>query len=762
MDGIVGLPELERPVRVYFDQRAIPYIQASSKVDLNLAQGYVTASERIFQMDMLRRMAKGELSEIFGSACLPQDKLARTLGFTRLAKKDYGLLSNETRSLLKAYCLGVNAYINQNSNRLPIQFFALAYRPRLWQPEDSLAILKFLEYQVDESWRLDEFRNRIINKAGGKLASRMFEQNLQSHEVKTSMLDLPGFKPLLQPQAKHANLGFGSNAWTVSSAISNSGGCLIACDKHTFFSAPDLFYVCSLRALNTHVAGATIPGVPGIIMGRNDDIAWAMTALKADVQDLYIEQFSDKYPLKYRIPGGWSDAVAITEEIPQRFAGNLLTKILETRHGPILIKSDNTGVALSWTGFHTKRSSLETIFQLNQMSNPAEFRKILEGYEGSPQTFLYADRVGNTGMQVAGAIPVRKCDRKINNYLFTDGPVILPGWNDDCAWIDKLKFADLPSQWNTAEGFLVASDPRNPFITTSNSDIAAQRIVAVLQAYKKNAQHLDLPEMSSLQGDQSAYLESLVKAEIASALRQVQTADKFQFQALSALTKWDGQLHPESGPACIYESFLVTFLRRVLDAKIGRELVNEYVQRWPRWSIFVARALRDKPAELLPPGERSYTTLILTSFSESLKNLRMTMKSDDPQSWSWKRLHKIDFLESSKSLGVASSVAPVIMPGPLGVGGDQDCVNACNIEVSHTPWLLQATCGPSERLVIDMSDRDKFYQNLTLGQSEHLLSSYRTDQLRSWLNVEPHAVAFSDKQVKLQMQHTLVLSNTYQ
>jgi acyl-homoserine lactone acylase PvdQ len=200
----------------------------------------------------------------------------------------------------------------------------------------------------------------------------------------------------------------------------------------------------------------------------------------------------------------------------------------------------------------------------------------------------------------------------------------------------------------------------------------------------------------------------------------------------------------------------------VLDPRISRELVNEYVQRWPRWSIFVARALRDKPPELLPPGERSYTTLILTSFSESLKNLRMTMNSDDPQSWSWKRIHKVDFLEPTKHLGFASSLAPLITPGPLGVGGDQDCINACNIDLSRTPWLLQATTGPSERMVIDMSDQDKFYQNLTLGQSEHVLSNYRTDQQRSWLTVEPHAVAFSDKQVKFQMQHTLVLSNTYQ
>jgi penicillin G amidase len=761
MDGIVSLPDLERPVRVRFDQSAVPYIRADSRVDLYLAQGFVTASERMFQMDVIRRVAEGELSAVFGSGCLAEDKLMRTLGFARLAKKEYSLLSSEARSYLKAYCLGVNSYINQNSKRLPIEFFILGYHPRLWQPEDTLAILKFLQYEVDESWRLDEFRNRVVDKGGAKLASRMFEQNLQQREVRTSSFSLPDPTPIPGLPSKQSNLSFGSNAWAVSGTISNSGGSLLACDKHSPFTAPNLWYVCSLQSPDLHTAGATIPGVPGIIMGRNQNIAWVMTALKADVQDLFIEQFSEKYPLKYRIPGGWSDATEISEEITQRFATSFLEKVIETRHGPILLKSDTSGVALSWAGFHAKSSALETVFQLNQAANWDEFRRTLKGYEGSPHCFIFADRLSNIGLQVAGSIPIRKCDRKVNNYTFTGGAVLLPGWSDTCAWLDNLKFEDLPTKLNNGEGFIVANDPRSPFISTTNSNVAAQRIVSLLSNYKKIAQHPDLPEMSAMQGDEAAYLNALVKSEIAGALKQVQTADKFDLQAIAALDKWDGQLHSDSGPACIYESFLVTFLRRVLDPRIGRQSVDEYVQRWPRWSIFVAQVLKDKPQELLPPGERSYTTFILTTFDESLKNLRMSLNSENPQSWAWKRLHQADFLECTKNLGFASTLAPLVTPGPIGVGGDQDCVNASNIEISQTPWLFQSTCGPIERMVIDMSDQDKFYQNLTLGQSGHLISNYRFEQLRSWLNIEPHAVAFSDKQVELQMQHTLVLSNTY-
>lgn len=761
-DGVVSLPDLEKSARVRFDQSAVPYIRASSQTDLFLAQGYITASERMFQMDVMRRMALGELSGAFGSGCLPQDKLMRIIGFGRLAKKEYSALSLEIRSCLKAYCIGVNSYISQNRSRLPVEYVALGFQPRLWQPEDSLAILKFLQYELDESWRVDEFRGRVMSRAGSKLASRMFEQNLQEREVKTSYLPLPECKRFLSWSHNKFNLGFGSNAWTVSGAISNSRGSLLACDKHSQFTAPDLWYICSLQSPTIHCAGATIPGVPGIIMGRNENIGWAMTAIKADVQDLFVEQFSEKFPLKYKVPGGWSDATQITEEIPQRFAANLLEKVLVTRHGPILLKNDTTGIALSWSGLQSKGSALETIFQLNKAAGWDEFRRTLKEYDGSPQCFLYTDRSGAIAMQAAGSIPVRKGDRKVGNCLVTDGALVLPGWNDRYAWQNNVKFEDLPSKTNQSEGYLVANDPRDAFVTTSNSTVAAQRILAVLSSYKKAEQRPDLPEMSALQADEMAYLSWMVKSEVAAALQQTQTTDKYSVQALATLDRWDGQLRSDSAAACIYESFLVTFLNRILEPKLGRAYVNEYVERWPRWSLFVAYVLKEKPKELLPPNERTYTTFILTTFSECLKNLRLSMSSEQPQSWSWKNLHKVDFSEFAKNLGFAAWLAPFVTPAPLGVGGDQDCVNACNVQNGRIPWTFSSTSGPTERLVIDMSDQEKFYQNLTLGQSGHLLSNYRMEQVKSWLNTEPHAVAFSERQIQLQMQHTLVLSNTYQ
>lgn len=761
LDGIVTIADLDRPARVRFDQLAIPYIQASSQTDLYLAQGYITASERMFQMDIMRRLAEGELAEIFGGSCLTQDKLMRTIGFSRLAKQELSELSPEAIAHLKAYCRGVNIYLNQSINRLPVEFLMIGYRPRLWQPQDTLCLLKFLQYELDESWRLDEFRDRMIARGGVKLASRMFERNFADRQLKTSLIPGLNCKDFLKRYPDFANPSLGSNAWAIGKDLSSSHSSLLASDKHCLCTSPDLFYACSLQGPAFHAAGATIPGVPGIILGRNDNIAWTMASLKSDGQDLFVEQFSDKYPSKYRIEDGWSNALEITEEIPQRFSSSVLEKIVQTRHGPVLLRNETMGIALSWSGFHTHGSILETIEQLNKTTDWTGFRKVLKTYDGSPQVFVYADCQGNIGMQTAGAIPIRKCDRKLSNQFISNGDTVLCGWSNNCAWTDYFKFEELPYSFNPADSFIVANDPRSSMLSTNANTRATERILTVLSHYKKTAEHPDLPDMSALQGDMQASLAALVREEIQHALTHTQSIDRYQQEAIHSLDKWNGQLRPDSQAACIYESFLLTFLRRVLEPRIGLESANEYIQRWPKWSSFIGTILREKPQDFLPANQPNWDTFILTTLTESLKNLKLALGSE-PSSWLWKNLHRINYEELSKRFSIPTPLTILLAPQTFGVGGDQDCVNAYNVTSGKNLWTFAATSGPTERVIIDLSDPDKFYQSLTLGQSGHLLSDYRFDQIKSWSNAEPHSLAFSEKQIQQQMQHSLILTNKYQ
>jgi len=785
MDGTVSLPKLQGTVSVYFDREAVPYIQAGSEADLCLAQGYITAGERMFQMDMLRRMAEGELSEIFGRDCLGHDRLARTIGFSRLAKLELKALSPEMKNMLQAYCDGVNTYLAKSTRVPALEFLILGYRPREWQIQDTLAILKYLQYQLDESWRLDELRSRIADKVGNNLADKMFEQSpLKSVPVSVptpavthenvSMNSMPHlFSDYTQRHFAFLNSSskylWGSNAWAVSKAASSSKGSLLACAKDTVFTFPDIWYLCSLESSAFHAAGATIPGVPGVIVGRNESIGWAITSFKADVQDLFVEQFSDTYPDKCRAPGGWCKLFSVQEEIPVRFQESSTEKIYISRHGPLLFKDKDKGVALSWTGLQVGKSVFETMWQLDKASTWAEFRNILKNYNGSPQTFLYVDRKGNIGSQIAGNIPVRKCDndKRFNNNILTSGSKLLPGWLDDCLWTERVSFDDMPSSFNDPQEYVIAGDRRSSMLPTNSNNNAPERILAVLSQYRKSSPTLDLAQMSLLQADQWAPLSGLIRNELAKALLRTNSADTYKQQALTMFNDWDGQLRADSPVASLYESFVVTVLRRVLEAKLGHDLACQYVERWPRWTGFVAKVIKEQPAYLLPPGETSYETFFLTSFAEALKNVRVSLQSEQSKDWYWQKLHTLNYLsvvqeKLPKSLTVIASWFLPSQSTGLGVGGDQDSVNAADLAINESPWQYRSTSGSTQRMLIDMADQDKFYQTLSLGQSGHLFSKNRNDQLKAWLNNEQCAIAFSSKQLRLQACHTLILTNVEQ
>ncbi|MGL4491181.1 MAG: penicillin acylase family protein, partial [Rhizobiaceae bacterium] len=312
LDGVLTINALYRLVTVKFDERAIPYIEASSDGDAYFVQGYVTAAQRMFQMDILRRSAEGSLSEVFGNNCIARDKLMHTVGIERLAAAEAKKISPQANPSLQSYTRGVNAYLSSHEGKLPLPFFLLAYKPRPWREMDSIAILKYHQYQMDETWQLDDLRQRILDKFGnGGLAPQLFgapmvatveknahttsmlparEKSLSERpsvsaaprsELKSTILSFVGsrFAPGLQTGLNSLPI-WGSNAWAVSGDASETKGALIACDKHSAFNSPDDWYLCSLTSPKLHMAGATIPGVPGIMIGRNNNVAWAATDLK--------------------------------------------------------------------------------------------------------------------------------------------------------------------------------------------------------------------------------------------------------------------------------------------------------------------------------------------------------------------------------------------------------------------------------------------------------------------------------------------------
>ncbi|PZM80420.1 MAG: hypothetical protein DKT66_14250 [Candidatus Melainabacteria bacterium] len=901
-DGVVTLEPLMHGAQIRFDERGIPYVEASSDRDLWLVEGYAHASDRMFQMDMLRRAARGQMSEVFGEQCLIDDKLMRSVGISQIADAELKKLSQDVRAFLDAYSMGVNEYLRRNVKTLPLEFATLAYRPEPWKPADTLCVLKYLQFEADESWRLDDLRQRICDKQGGeKLASEIFEEPLrsvinqapspipppkeepvpatpaalpdatkpgatpgatagtalgaskssaqpaatnearapreagatdvtsgattrasrdrsthgvdptiaparstvssprtvpsrrtapaprtaptlrytppaetapstQSQPEPTTAPDITpapstparptsptGYAPSLESYRKAVALlasmdpRIGSNAFAISGAMSDTRGSLLANDKHALYTVPDRFYQISLKSPSTHLVGATIPGVPGIMTGRNQFISFGSANLKADTQDLILEEFSSQFPNKYRTAEGWQNVAENVVAIPVRMKKDLLHKVLTTKHGPILTRSETSGVSLNWTGSRPLKPIIEALWKMNKAKDLVSFSLALDDYQGNPQTFIFADKKGSVGYKVAGAVPDRR--------KFGGGSVMVPGWlvRQDPP---LMKAAELPQELIAKEGFVIAGEQRIAGHPSINSPYPTMRIRQVLSSYKRSGQRAGLPELGLLQTDQTAPLIELVKSELKRATDKTELIDKTQLTALEQLNSWSQrqyQLTPDSVPAAIYESFINTLAHRILEPKLGADATAEYLERWPRSTVLIERILRAHPNQWLPPGERSYDAFLISTFGMSLKGVRVSAEKEDAKIVPWGTLHKVTFRHPIAKYN--SSFAPILDIGPSSVGGDQDTVSAANIKPSKDAWNFLSSVGPTLRMLIDMADDEKIYSNLSLGESGQLISSYRADQLPSWLKMEPHAMAVSDKQVDRQEKHKLILTN---
>ncbi len=896
-DGIAVVHGLSKEAAIVTDERGVPYITASSQADLYRAQGYWVASQRLFQMDMLRRISRGELAEVFGSQCLSQDKLMRQIGFSRLAKEEEKLLSKETRQALQFYCQGVNAAIEEQEGRKPLEFMLLGYYPRQWQPEDTLAIMKYIQYTQEESWTLDDLRQRVLDKVGPEITSTLFEDGFGKPAAQAADLNgpppgiessakpnpaetgsqpeaappgaaavkggsvttggatgagsanaatetSPGGKDVQKEKAHHAAEtgqrtsstqsqvkpkvnkpkrpknpsrplpknnsgddinrtereingvereingvaperpqqripdsrelppmvrkyleslpGIGSNGWVVAGSATDTGGCLLALDRHSELSDPNLWFTCSLSTADFKVCGITIPGVPGIMYGRNNSIAWGATAYKADTQDLFVEKFSPQFPNKYKTPDGWAAAREIIEEIPCKgaFQKQLYQhKVVVTRHGPILLEneSNNTAVALAWTGHDIAEPQLETLYRLNRAGNWQQFRNILKAYRGATQTFLYADRNGNIGSQIAGNIPLRKQSELTGRLKASQ---VLLGWPGRYDWTARLEFQEMPSSYNPKEGFLIANAINLNGFQAPVTPYPVQRAQFVLASYKPANRKPGLPDMADLQADEYAPLQVLVKSTLQKCINKQEVIDQFQLSALKFMDKWDGYLRRPSASAAIYESFIRTVAKRMISNKLGAPLTQEYLRRWPRWSVQVERMLSQKDNEWLPVGERTFETFMVTSFSQSLKDLRSTAGDAGLASLSWEKYHRARFknLLFDGQPDWESTLGSLFNASPVGVGGDGDTINAFPIDMTNKSGEFISTIAPTERLLIDMSDGDKFYETQPLGQSGQFLAPNRLDQLRAWIQASPLPVAFSDQQAEKQQRHKAILT----
>jgi penicillin amidase len=771
-DKTVQIPGLRDRVNIRRDERGIPYIEATNDDDLYFAQGYVTASDRLWQMDLYRRTVRGELSEIFGQAIVSEDKRRRAFGFAQVLDENVARLPPDLKRMLDAYAQGVNAFID-SAKTLPPEFAILQYKPQPWRPADSLAVGKLMGEYLSTSWQFDILRASMAALPKEKRDALLMERTpldvivvgrdrAPQKTVKTGSAVpltptpdaeiLAQMNEMIESQRRSLELiGFASsfdamqasNNWVVSGKRTASGKPLLANDPHIPGAAPGVWYMTELQAPGLHVAGVTFPGAPGIVIGHNERIAWGVTNLGPDVQDLYAEKFDKDNPRRYLTPAGWREAEVRHEQLKVRKSPiNPATEVQNydvtvTRHGPIILEKDSIRYALRWTAL--ERTSIESagFSGVNRARNWKEFTAALSQYVGPTQNFVYADVDGNIGYYGAGRIPVRKSG---------DGSVPYDGSTDDGEWTGYIPFDKLPHSYNPKSGMIVTANQRivgddYPYFLTHiwAQPYRAHRIFTMLSARQK----LSAEDYRSIQGDVFSLAGSTFARATAKMLKdrpRVATDEKLR-GAISELERWDGMLEVSSHTAPLVAQMRSAFRQKVLTAVLGEQLAKSY--SWPNADVLLTTLITDQPREWLPKEFTSYAELLLACYDDARKNLTKTL-GDDEAKWTWGNMVKANF--PHPLAGVPFIGAQFLIP-PFPQNGTKSVLSA----------TVNVGSDVSMRFIADPSDWDKTQHGILLGESGLPSSSHWKDQLEDWRNVTPRAFPFSKAAVEGATKERLIL-----
>jgi len=754
LDGEATLPELKQPVTVDRDRWAVPRIQAGSLEDLLIAQGYVVAQDRLWQMDILRRAAAGELSEIFGSRAMATDLQNRVLGLRPAAVKSFAAADADTRGLLEAYARGVNRYMEERREHLPVEFQALRYKPRPWTPADSLLVGGYMYKVLTSSWEWELKRAQVTEKIGPELARELY--------VSDSPLDHPivgvelpeqaapaGRKAVPSPPKKtssgiaetqawanaartlqqfedEAEFAFGSNNWVVSGEHTYSGKPMLANDTHLELEVPCIWYMLHLTAPGWNVKGFALPGVPLVIIGHNERIAWGFTNNGADVQDLYIETFNPENPLEYKVNGKWVAAEIRKEMIRVKGGADLALDIAVTRHGPVVRREGTRGYALRWAA--TEPGGLSFAYPwLGQARNWEEFRAAMRRVSGPAQNGVYADVDGNIGFQVAANIPVRK-----NGH----GEVPVPGGTDDYEWTGNIPFEELPMAFNPPGGIIATANARvvgpgyKQFLTENwMPPYRTDRIYALLSNKKK----FHAQEFIAMQTDLFSLPHRMLAEHLQKAAVKHPPKDERARWLIEQLHKWNGRANEGSVEMSLLEFMRRILRKHILDAKLG----DEAMYRWWRSEVFLQNVLRDRPAHWLPKefaaaGSVSdgYDQLLSWSADEAIRAMERASDSDKVGQWDWGTFMQLTILHPLARTGFLRRHLSI---GPIAQSGS-------SFSVKQTGRSL----GPAMRFVADLANLDNSLMNITMGQSGQYLSRHYRDQFPAWFEGRGVISSFSD------------------
>jgi penicillin amidase len=698
-DGTVRLPGLEGPVAIARDGAGVVTIRASGDADAAFALGFAHAEDRLFQMDLTRRLGAGRLSEIMGEPGLRADRFMRRLGLYRVAQANYDHLPAEAQQLFQAYAAGVNAFLLRRDNLLPPEFLLLRYRPEPWKPADSLVWGRLMAWQLSGNWRDERLRRDLA----GRLSPQLM-QLLWPTTQRVSWLEDPAWMPL--PGA--------SNNWVLAGNRSVTGKPILANDPHLGLELPAPWYLARIETPGRRLTGATAPGVPMIIIGDNGHVAWGFTTTQADTQDLFVETLIDGED--YKTPDGAAPLVRRAETIHVRGAPDVVETVLETRHGPLIDTDPLThrGYALAWTGLRPADRTALGLLGMNRAANATAFREALRDFESPVQNVVYADTGGAIGFMAAGRIPIRR-------QLADGSQMPVPGDRADYEWTGVIPFDALPQGSNPPDGYFATANNRvvddsYPYFITARWD-ANYRIDRIRQMLAQRPKH-DLDEMAAMQLDShSSAAEELVPLLLAK-------------QPEPALVGWDRRAVRGAAAPLIFTAWLRELAHGLLDDKLGAD----FYDFWSWDAPLIADALRGGRAAALCDDGRTEIVedcaLQVRRAHERAMKALAAVYGPDMAAWHWGNAHRARFPHAL--FGRIPGLRQWFDLG-LPAEGDNFTVNRASPRIDDPAGAaFDDMHGAGLRAIFDLADLDRSRFVIAGGQSGNPFSAHYADFARLW------------------------------
>ena len=762
IDGTVAVTGLSAPVSVSRDAHGVPTIDALTSDDLFFAQGYVTAQDRLFQMDLLRRAAEGELAEIVGEVAVKHDRQQRILGIRATAEKDAVNITPEDRQRFEAYSRGVNAYINSHRNHLPVEFRILRYSPRQWSLQDSLAIAYQMVETLSISPKAALAREKILARLGPELTADLYvNSSWRDHPPSMPLRQvntapgvqperIPGavaseevpelLRPWLQEFMRDQPAPMGSNNWVVSGAHTTTGKPLLSNDMHLGHQIPNLWYEAHLRAGDFDVTGVTLPGDPYVLVGHNRRIAWGCTNVGPTVEDAYVETFNQQG--QYLTPQGWKSPDVRHEVIHVKNKPDVSVDVQVTRHGPIvseLSPGETRKIALRWTLYEGIRNPF---FHVDSAQNWQQFRQALSEFDAPGQNLVYADVDGNIGYQATGRVPIRASG---------DGSLPVDGSNDAHEWVGYIPFNKLPSVLNPASGIIATANGRispdgYPYSISVEWEAPwrTDRIYGVLSSGRK----FSPADMLGLEMDIYSELDRFVADKLVEAVDHgnIKPISLRAHTAIDILRDWNGQMSANSAAPTIASHARDELMRLLLEPKLGAAAADESDNglnwksyHWMMETTWLENVLTQRPQRWLPPGFASYDELFAAAVEATVKNA-----PEELANWKWGPEHSVTI--QNLVLGKIPIVRRWTGPGTQPQSGSEYTVKAAGRDY-----------GPSERFTANLADFDSSTLNVVTGNSGNFLSPNYMDQWNAWYTGYTFMLPFSKSAVDKTAAHRLML-----